>query len=101
MRFEVSVLILYVEIQIKVPFFIENYLKSTEIERETRLHFVYGNMKEVSVDYFADFCMCLIPIPLEYTTKKNNNSSFQFISWCVFLFPKKKVIISCVTFIYL
>jgi len=45
-------------------FFIENYLKSTEIERETRLQFVYGNIKEVSVDHFADFFMCPIPIPL-------------------------------------
>jgi hypothetical protein len=52
-------------------FFIENYLKSTEIERETRLQFVYGNMKEMSVEYFADFSMCLIPVPLGYT--KNNN----------------------------
>ena len=67
MRFEVSVL--YVEIQIKVPFFIKNYLKSTEIERETRLQFVYGNMKEINVDHFADFSMCLNPIPLEYTKK--------------------------------
>lgn len=67
MRFEVS--LLYVEDSNESAFFIENYLKSTEIERETRLQFMYGNMKEVSVYYLADFSMCLIPIPLGYTTK--------------------------------
>jgi Fe-S-cluster containining protein len=44
---------------------------------------------EVSVDHFADFSMCLIPIPLEYT--KKNNNFFQFvISWCVFLSQRKE-----------